>query len=200
MNQQVFFFCLKLVWVGFSVTYKLKLIDLYSIWHRDFLKNFVMSVFIFFNWNMVDLQCCISFWYTAKWFSYTYICVCVYIYIWASLVTLWQRICLQCRSHVFDPQIRKIPWRRHGNSLLYSCQENPKDLGAWWAIEFMGAQRLGHNWSNWTHMDICVCVCVCVCVCILFHCALLQDIEYSSLCYAVGLCCLSILYIVVCIY
>ena len=34
---------------------------------------------------------------------------------------------------------------------------------------------------------------------IVFHNRLLQDIEYSSLCYTVGLCCLSILYIVVCI-
>ena len=34
---------------------------------------------------------------------------------------------------------------------------------------------------------------------IVFHCGLLQDIEYHSLCYTVGHCCLSILYIVVCI-
>ena len=32
---------------------------------------------------------------------------------------------------------------------------------------------------------------------ILFHYGLLQDIEYSSLCYTVGPCCLSILYIVI---
>ena len=34
---------------------------------------------------------------------------------------------------------------------------------------------------------------------ILFHYGLLQDIEYSSLCYTVGPCCLSVLYTVVCI-
>ena len=34
---------------------------------------------------------------------------------------------------------------------------------------------------------------------ILFHYRLLQDIEYSSLCYTVNSCCLSILYVVVCI-
>ena len=33
----------------------------------------------------------------------------------------------------------------------------------------------------------------------LFHYRLLQDIEYSSPCYTVGPCCLSVLYIVVCI-
>ena len=34
---------------------------------------------------------------------------------------------------------------------------------------------------------------------ILFHYSLLQDIESSSLCYTVGPCCLSVLYIVVCV-
>ena len=43
---------------------------------------------------------------------------------------------------------------------------------------------------------------VCVCVCVYsflecFHDRLLQDFEYSSLCYTVGPCWLSILYIVV---
>ena len=35
---------------------------------------------------------------------------------------------------------------------------------------------------------------------ILFHCRLLQGIEYSSLCYVVGPCCLSILYIVLALF
>ena len=35
---------------------------------------------------------------------------------------------------------------------------------------------------------------------ILFHYGLSQDIEYSFLCYTVGPCCLSILYIIVCIW
>ena len=35
---------------------------------------------------------------------------------------------------------------------------------------------------------------------ILFHYGLLQDTEYSSLCYTVGPCCLSILNVIVCIY
>ena len=32
-----------------------------------------------------------------------------------------------------DPWVGKIPWRRHGNPLQYSCLENPMDRGAWWA-------------------------------------------------------------------
>ena len=30
-------------------------------------------------------------------------------------------------------EVRKIPWRRNGNSLQYSCLENPMDRGAWQA-------------------------------------------------------------------
>ena len=41
---------------------------------------------------------------------------------------------------------------------------------------------------------------ICILFQVLFHYRLLQDIEYSSLCYMVGPCCLSILYIVVCIF
>ena len=44
-------------------------------------------------------------------------------------------------------------------------------------------------------------ICIYIHFHILFHYRLLQDIEYDSLCYTVGPCCLSILYItVVCIY
>jgi len=31
----------------------------------------------------------------------------------------------------FDPWVRKIPGGWHGNSLQYSCLENPMERGAW---------------------------------------------------------------------
>ena len=31
----------------------------------------------------------------------------------------------------FDPWVGKILWRRNGNPLQYSCQENPMDGGVW---------------------------------------------------------------------
>ena len=34
---------------------------------------------------------------------------------------------------VFDPWVRKIPWRRKCNPLQYSCLGNPMDRGAWQA-------------------------------------------------------------------
>ena len=41
----------------------------------------------------------------------------------------------QCRKQErrgFDPWVRKISWRKHGNPLQYSCLGNPMDRGAWW--------------------------------------------------------------------
>ena len=36
-----------------------------------------------------------------------------------------------------------------GNSLQYSCLENPMDKRAWWAIEFMGSQESGELVTKW---------------------------------------------------
>ena len=50
--------------------------------------------------------------------------------------------------------------------------------------------------AKWLQLYIYVCVCVCVFFFIFFfHYDLSQVTEYSSLCYTVGPCCLSILYI-----
>ena len=49
------------------------------------------------------------------------------------------------------------------------------------------------KWLSYTHIYI-------IFLNILFHYGLSQDIEYSSLCYRIGHCCLSILYVIVCIH
>ena len=33
----------------------------------------------------------------------------------------------------------------NGNPLQYSCVGNPMDRGAWWATQYMGSQRVGHD-------------------------------------------------------
>ena len=43
--------------------------------------------------------------------------------------------CKRCKRCGFDPWVGKIPWRRYGNPLQYSCLENPLDRGAWWTTE-----------------------------------------------------------------
>ena len=41
--------------------------------------------------------------------------------------------CRRCKRYRFHPWVRKIPWRRHGNTLQYSCLDNSMDRGAWQA-------------------------------------------------------------------
>ena len=49
------------------------------------------------------------------------------------------------KRHKFDSWVRKIPWKRdcHGNTLQYSCLENPIDRWAQWTkIQFSSVQTL----------------------------------------------------------
>ena len=75
--------------------------------------------------------------------------------VWLSLY----RIHLQCRRPWrprFNPWDGKIPWRRNGYLLQYSCLENPMDRGAWRAT----AHGVGKTWTrldNYARMRaICV--------------------------------------------
>ena len=57
----------------------------------------------------------------------------------------------------FNPWVRKIPWRGHGNPLQYSCLENPMDRGAWRAI----VDRITQNrtWLKWLTIQEMICHC-----------------------------------------
>ena len=46
------------------------------------------------------------------------------------------------------PGSGRSPEEGNGNPLQYSCLENPMDRGAWWAIQSMGSQRVGHDWAT----------------------------------------------------
>ena len=59
----------------------------------------------------------------------------------------------------------------NGNSLQYSCLENPMDRGAWWATIH------GVSKSRTRLSDFCVCVCVCVCAQTLNSSNMVQDRE-----------------------
>ena len=41
--------------------------------------------------------------------------------------------CRRRKRHGFNPWVGKIPWRRHGNPLQYSCLGNTINRGAWQA-------------------------------------------------------------------
>ena len=53
----------------------------------------------------------------------------------------------QCRRHKrcgFDSWIRKIPWRRNGNPLQYSCLEIPMNRGDWQST----THRVTKSWTR----------------------------------------------------
>ena len=52
------------------------------------------------------------------------------------------------------PGSGRSPGGGHGNLLQYSCLENPMDRGAWRAIQSMGSQRVGHDWSDLTRIPL----------------------------------------------
>ena len=47
------------------------------------------------------------------------------------------------RDSVSVPGLRRSPGEGHGNPLQYSCLENPKDRGAWWA-----AYGVAQGWTR----------------------------------------------------
>ena len=52
-----------------------------------FIHSFIL--YLLFYWSIVDLQCCVSFKCTAKWFSYTYVYIHIYVYIYAFIEHLF---------------------------------------------------------------------------------------------------------------
>ena len=135
--------------------------------------NHFISIF----WSVVDLQCCVNFCYTAKWFGYIYI----YIYIYIG--------------------------EGNGTPLQYSCLENPMNRGRAWRTTVHGVTnsrtRLGdYHLLTYIHIHVYRYIYIYVYVYpfwnILFHSGLLQDIDYASLCYTTGPCHVSTLYTVVC--
>ena len=51
--------------------------------------------------------------------------------------------CRRCKRLEFSPWVGKIPWRRYGNTLQYSCLENLIYRGAWWAT----VHRVAKSWT-----------------------------------------------------
>ena len=56
----------------------------------------------------------------------------------------------QHERHRFNSWVGKIPWRRAGNPLQYSCLENPMDRGARWATAHGVTVRC--DWAHTHHI------------------------------------------------
>ena len=54
----------------------------------------------------------------------------IYLYSWVLQEAQWVKNLPAVQEMHFDPWVRKIPWRRDGNPLQYSCLKNPMGRGA----------------------------------------------------------------------
>ena len=54
------------------------------------------------------------------------------------------------------PELGRSPGGGNVNPLQYPCLENPMDRGAWQAIQFMGSQRVGHDWATSLSLFFCL--------------------------------------------
>ena len=73
-------------------------------------------------------------------------CYCKYLY-------LCLKTTCQCRRHKwprFDPWVGKIPWKRSGNPLQYSCLKNSMDRRAWQATVHR-ITKSQTRLSQWAH-------------------------------------------------
>ena len=134
------------------------------------------DLYFLFYWNIVDLQCCVTFSYTAKWLSYIYICILLHILFHYSL--------LQDIEYTFLCYIRMIfiKWsflyisvpNRETRMEFYSCKLASPIQWTWtcansgrcWGtgrpgvLQSMGLQRVGQDWSTTTaklgHISNCL--------------------------------------------
>ena len=65
----------------FSVTDRRVLSETTLLVQFVFLGSFFFNLNFILSWSIVDLQCCISFTYTAKWFSYAVFIICLLYFI-----------------------------------------------------------------------------------------------------------------------
>ena len=107
--------------IGFSfwvfLTFLFILLPKHSISVYSFLNTIHFNTIrgFFFNWSIVDLQCCVSFWCTAKWFSY-FVVVQLLSYVRLSMAP-WTVDCQVSLSMRFSRQehLSGLPFPSPGN-------------------------------------------------------------------------------------
>ena len=101
-------------------------------------------------------------------------CVCIYIYIYRHIIFICYNILYTiiefsqmmlivnnlpaARDSGSIPGLGRSPREGHGNPLQYSCLENPRDRGAWWAT----VHGVAESRTGWTHMKAHLYMSVCL--------------------------------------
>ena len=149
---------------------------------------FIFKLFIF-NWRIIALQYCVGFYILSTRISHRYI----YIYIYIC------NLPLECLSH--------LPPHSHTSRLSQSARfELPASYSRFplaavfkWCLLFLSIVFMVYKYIFIHKWQLPYFLISKAHIFSLFHYSLLQDVEYSPLCYIRGSCWLSVLYIVVCI-
>ena len=146
------------------------------------------------NCSIIYLQYCVSFRCTIKWFSY--ICVCALSHVQLFVIP-WLQAAVSSVHGIFQARIlewvfisysRGSFWRRDWTrvsctGLPLHCLGSPQFYGRLYCLTDLLSEPPGKPIYLYLYTLFQI----------LFHCRLLHDIEYSSLCYT-GLCPLSLCY------
>ena len=127
----------------------------------------------------VTREACVSFWCTAKWFSYTYIYMCVYMCMYTCMCAcsdfspVWLFATLWTVAHqaLLSPGFSK---QKYWSGLPCPPPGDLPDPGIEPESTVSPALRvdslpLGHQGSPCAHICICVCMYVHTCVCIYIY-------------------------------
>ena len=105
--------------------------------------------FIFISWRLISLQYCSGFCHTLTWISHGFTCIPQFLLLLNShdTITQWRRVKITWSPILTDGE-------GNGNPLQYSCLENPRDRGAWWAAIYGVAQI--RTQLKWLSMHACI--------------------------------------------
>ena len=145
------------------------------------------------NWSIVNLQCCVSFMYTATWLRKVYLSISIYgRRQWHPTPVL-----LSGKSHRWRSLVGCSPWGREKSDMTewlhfhfpLSCigegNQTHSSVLAWripWTkkpgrLQSMGSHRVGQDWSDLQQQHIYIYTYILFQT--LFYYRLLQHIEYS---------------------
>ena len=147
-----------------------------NLWSSFTLSHVILLIDFFFNyWSIVDLYCCVSFWYMAQWLSY--------ISVRAESLQLCPAFCNSMDCKLRGSSIHGFSRQEYWSELPCPLPGDFPDSGIE-PVSLMSPALVGGFFTTGT---ICI-----YSSSFSFPSCLLQDIEYSSLYNSVGPCLLYI--------
>ena len=130
--------------------------------------------FFFFNSSIADLQCCVSFWCTVKWFSYrninAYIYVCVCVYTWYLALIFHAAMKSPCGLWVSDVSNPR-EGRAMDNQTMTTTQkwDLPCVIHIKWLAMYHVEEKQYIRLAYWMNIYTCISLSIRLYICIYVH-------------------------------